>query len=186
MTPFDYLSVLFSVIVGLAITQLLQSFRSLMLARSRVRPYWPASIWPALMVFLVAQAWWGMFAMRRFAEWNFAMYGAVVLQSVLIYLTAGLAITDVPTDGPVDLRASYFTHRPWFFGLLALTITSTLLKDFVTTGLVSPSWNTWYLVIFLALFLVAAVTKSGWYNWLLAPVSAVVIVAYTVLLSWRL
>ena len=40
MDAFSYLSVLISIILGLAVTQALQGFRGLMLARSRVRASW--------------------------------------------------------------------------------------------------------------------------------------------------
>jgi len=42
MEVFSYLSVLLSIILGLAITQILQGFRVLMLARSRLRTHWPS------------------------------------------------------------------------------------------------------------------------------------------------
>src|SRR6185312_11679923 len=39
---FNYLSVLLSIILGLAITQILKGFRGLTLSRSRVVAYWPS------------------------------------------------------------------------------------------------------------------------------------------------
>ena len=98
---------LFSVVIGLALTEVLQDFRDLVHARKRVRFYWPAMAWGPLMILIVAQAWWGMFAMRDLPRWNFAMYGAVVLQIPLMYLAAGVVLSDVPDDGPFDMRAAY-------------------------------------------------------------------------------
>lgn len=186
MDTFNYLSVLFSVIMGLAVTQILQGLRSLMLARSRVKLYLPALIWAALMVLVVAQAWWGMFGMRDFRVWTFAMYAAVLLQITLMYLVAGLAIPDVPAEGPVDMREMYFAHRGWFFSLFALTIAATFLKDFVTLGRVSSEWNAYFLEFNFVLAAVAAITKARWFHWFLAPFSVATIAVYTALLSFRL
>jgi hypothetical protein len=186
MDTFSFLSVLFSVILGLALTQILQGLRVLMLARSRVRVYWPALIWAALLVLLVSQAWWGMFVMRAFHEWNFAMYAVVVLQITLLYLAAGMVLPDVAPEGPVDMRKAYFVHARWFFGLMALTVAATMLRDVVTFGHISVSWNTYYLGFFFLLTVTSAITKSRWYHAILAPFSAATVVVYTALLSVRL
>lgn len=186
MSAFDYLSVLFSVIMGLALTQILKGLRALMLARSRVRLYSPALIWAALVILIVAGAWWGMFAMRNFAEWTFAMYAVVVFQITLIYLVAGLAIPDIPAEGVVDMREMYFAHKGWFFGLFALAVVATYLKDFITTGHLSSASNAGFLGFFFALAVIAAIVKWRWYHWFLAPFSVATIVAYSALLSFRL
>lgn len=186
MDTFSFLSVLFSVILGLALTQILQGLRALMLARSRVRLYWPALIWAALLLLIVSQAWWGMFVMRAFHEWNFAMYAVVVLQITILYLAAGMVLPDVPQQGPVDMREAYFEHAQWFFGLMALTVAATMLRDVVTFGQISLSWNTSYLGFFFLLAVIAALTKSRWYHGLLAPFSAAIVAVYTALLSFRL
>jgi len=186
MSAFDYLSVLYSVILGLALTQILQGFRALMLARSRVKIFWPALIWAALVILIVAGAWWGMFAMRTFGEWTFAMYAAVVIQITLIYLVAGLAVPDVPPEGAVDMRRMYFDHKGWFFGLFAVTIAATFLKDVITTGHLSSLSNACFLGFFLALAVIAAIVKWRWFHGLLAPFSVAAVVAYSALLSFRL
>jgi hypothetical protein len=178
--------VLFSVVMGLALTQILMGFRALMLARSRVKVYLPALIWAALLILIVAGAWWGMFAMRTFGEWTFAMYAAVIFQITLIYLVAGLAIPDIPPEGVVDMRAMYFDHKGWFFGLFALTVAATLFKDIVTTGHISSISNAGFLGFFFALATIATIVNWRWYHWVLAPFSAVMIAAYTALLSFRL
>jgi ABC-type glucose/galactose transport system permease subunit len=48
MDAFSYLSVLLSIILGLAITQVLKGFRGLMQARARLRTYWPTVGWEIL------------------------------------------------------------------------------------------------------------------------------------------
>jgi hypothetical protein len=186
MDTFNYLSVLFSVILGLALIQILQGFRALMLARSRVRLYWPALIWAALMILILVQAWWGMFGMSTFREWTFAMYAIVIFQITLMYLVAGLAMPDIPAEGIVNMREAYFAHKRWFFGLLALTVAATFLKDLITIGRIHSAWNAYYLEFFFVLTVVAAITRSRWFHGLLAPFSVAIVVVYIALLSARL
>lgn len=56
MDAFSYRSVLISIALGLAVTQVLQGVRGLMLARSRVRAYWPGWVWTALVLMICVQA----------------------------------------------------------------------------------------------------------------------------------
>jgi hypothetical protein len=186
MDTFNFLSVLFSVVIGLAITEILQGFRRLILARRHVTIFWPALIWAGLMIVIVSQAWWGMFGMRSFREWNMAMYSIVVLQITLMYLSAGVVVPEVPKDGPLDMRAAYFRNSRWFFGLLAATVASTFLKDYITIGHISSSWNAYFLELYFTVSVIAAWTRRPWFHWLLAPVSVLAIVTYAFLLSYRL
>jgi hypothetical protein len=183
MDTFSYISVLFSVVLGLALTQVLLGLRALMLARSRVVPYWPALIWAVLMVIIVVQVWWSMFGMQTIKTWNFVMYGAVMLQITVIYLAAGLAVPDIPADGPVKMREDYVSHAPWFFALLAVTILATFLKDIATIGHVITGWNAWYLGSSFVLFTTAALLRWRSYHAFLAPFSLVGIVCNIALLS---
>jgi hypothetical protein len=57
MDEFSYLSVLLSVILGLAVTQILKGFRGLLLSRARIRLYWPVIAWGALLLLVCFQHW---------------------------------------------------------------------------------------------------------------------------------
>jgi hypothetical protein len=52
MDEFSYLSVLISVILGLAVTQILKEFRGILLSRVRVGIYWPVLGWAALLLLI--------------------------------------------------------------------------------------------------------------------------------------
>ena len=64
MDEFSYLSVLLSIILGLAVTQILTGFRGLLQSRARVQVYWPAIAWAFLLLVICAQSWWAMFGLR--------------------------------------------------------------------------------------------------------------------------
>jgi hypothetical protein len=53
MDEFSYLSVLISVILGLAVTQILKGFRGILLSRARIRIYWPVIAWAALLLLVL-------------------------------------------------------------------------------------------------------------------------------------
>ncbi|GAA0530765.1 magnesium-transporting ATPase (P-type) [Rhizomicrobium palustre] len=186
MDTFNFLSVLFSVIVGLALTDVLQGFRKLIHARQRVIIFWPMLIWGAVMILILVQTWWGMFAMRNFAHWTFAMYGAVIGQITLMYLAAGVTMPEVPEEGPAHMEAAYFANKDWFFGLLAATVLATFLKDFILVGHVIGGANFVFLFTYLVFAVIAVAVKSRWYHLALAPVAAAGVLANAALMSYRL
>src|SRR6185312_14099462 len=83
---FSYLSVLLSIILGLAITQVLMGYRGLLLARGRVRFYGPAVLWSGLLLVITAQNWWSSFGLARHRDWTFLQFSVVLLQMVLLFM----------------------------------------------------------------------------------------------------
>src|SRR6266704_3658774 len=86
MDEFSYLSVLISVILGLAVTQILKGFRGILLSRARVRIYWPVIAWAAFLLLICSQNWWSMFGMRNRHDWTFLQFTMVLLNTVFIYM----------------------------------------------------------------------------------------------------
>ncbi|HEY5952886.1 MAG TPA: hypothetical protein VIT18_00900 [Terrimicrobiaceae bacterium] len=84
MESFNYLSVLLSIVLGLAIAQVLQGFRGIILSRARVRLYFPSLMWAALTLLIVTQEWWASFGMRLHADWNFGAFLVVIFAGDLL------------------------------------------------------------------------------------------------------
>jgi zinc transporter ZupT len=101
---FSYLSVLISIVIGLAITQILQGYRTLLISRRRVRFFGPTLAWGGLLLLIAVQSWWAMFGMRQHARWTFVEFAILLLQTILLYLLAALVIPDVGCEQDVDLK----------------------------------------------------------------------------------
>src|ERR1700724_1082160 len=115
MDEFSYLSVLLSVILGLAVAQILKGFRGLVVSRARIRIYWPVIAWAALLLLVCFQNWWSMFGMRLRHDWTFLQFSMVLLNTILIYMLAGLVFPDLFGEGVIDLKENFYAHRGWFF-----------------------------------------------------------------------
>lgn len=180
MDAFSYLSVLISIILGLAVTQVLQGFRGLMLARSRVRAYWPALVWAVLVLVLCVQVWWAMFdlSQRPAARWTFLDFSLVLLQTVPLYLLAGLVLPDVDVERGLDLREHYYAHHRWFFSMLVLLIGVSFVKVRTLTGVWPQPMDSGFLLVFMAGSAIGAWTRREGYHKLLAPLAAVGLVVY--------
>lgn len=180
MDAFSYLSVLISIILGLAVTQVLQGFRGLMLARSRVRTYWPALVWAVLVLVICVQVWWAMFGLsqRPAARWTFLDFSLVLLQTVPLYLMAGLVLPDVDIERGLDLRDHYYAHHRWFFSLLVMLLVVSILRVRVLTDAWPEPTDMAFELAFAVSSAIGAWTKREGYHKLLAPVAVVGLVAY--------
>lgn len=178
MDAFSYLSVLLSIILGLAITQVLQGFRGLMLARSRVRSYWPSVAWAILLLVLAVQAWWAMYDLRFRDDWSFLGFAIVLAQTVPLYLLAGLVFPDIGVEGPVDLRTHYYENHRWFFSLLVLLAVVSIGKDAILHGRLPAPLNLAFQLVFIAGSLFGALNSREWCHKALVAFIAIVIASY--------
>ncbi len=185
MDAFSYLSVLLSIILGLAITQVLQGIGQLLQLRSRVRSYWPWAVWMATLLLIYVQSWWAMFGLRNVALWTFGAFIVVLLQTVLEYLLAALL---VPSTGEpqIDLRASYFAHERPFFAALFLVLCVSLLKDRVLNGAFPRGVNLGFHLSLMAVCVAGIASKREWLHRTIAVLSLAMFVAYVVALFTRL
>jgi len=186
MDEFSYLSVLLSVILGLAITQILKGFRGLVLSRAQVRIYWPVLAWAFLWLLACVQSWWAMFGMRIRHGWTFAEFAIVLLQTVLTYMVAGLIFPDLFGKEPIDLKQNFYGHRRWFFLLAFGVIVTSVAKDVVLSGNFPNPANLGFHVIFGGLLLIGAVTSSDRFHRTLPVVSIVLFIAYILALFERI
>ena len=120
MSQLEYLITLVSIIVGLGLTDLVQSFRELVRPGRPVRWHWLPLAWAAIVFLLVLQVWWQAFRFLR--DDALAHVAAFALPDPA--WAAGTAAPDGPgvgkggRGGVLDLEAFYFSrpHRRWFFG----------------------------------------------------------------------
>ena len=186
MDEFSYLSVLLSVILGLAVTQILKGFRGLVLARAQVRIYWQVVAWAFLWLLACVQSWWAMFGMRVRQGWTFEEFAVVLLQTVLTYMVAGLIFPDLFGNEPIDLKANFYAHRRWFFLLALGVILTSVGKDVVLTGGLPSTLNLGFHMIFGAILLIGAITANERYHKAMPLVSMALFVAYILALFARI
>ena len=159
MDAFSYLSVLIAIILGLAITQILQGFRGLLHARERVAVYWPSLAWAGLVLLITVQSWWAMFGLRSVTNWTFLAFAVVLVENIAIYMLAALVLPDFVDERHTDLRKTYFQQARWFYGLVALALTFSLLKDLTLYGTLPSGLNLAFHLFFIAGSLAMAIIR---------------------------
>lgn len=159
MDEFSYLSVLIAVILGLAITQILQGFRALGHARGHLVLYWPSLVWAGLVALIAVQSWWAMFGLRTQQHWSFLAFVVVLLENSCIYMLAALVLPDIPEERHVDLRETYFRQSRWFYGFMAAALVFSLLKDLVLAHSLPQGINFGFHLFAITGAIVMAVTR---------------------------
>jgi len=186
MDEFGYLSVLLSIIIGLAITQLLLGFRGLVLQRARIASYGPPITWSVTLVIIAVQSWWAMFGLREHMTWTFLQFSIVLAQTIVLYMLAGLVLPDFTGERYVDLRAHYYEHRRVFFGVAAASGVISLAKDLVISGHLPNVPNVGFHILYIGTGIAAMATAREWYHRLLAPVILAIFCLYIAVLFTRL
>lgn len=186
MDAFSYLSVLLSIILGLAITQILQGYRGLLLSRSRVQLYAPTIIWSVLLLFFSAQLWWSSFGLASHKEWDFPTFAVILLQTGLLYMMSAIVLPDIRADGKVDLKAHYYREVIPFFTTALLMLVSSIGKDLMLNGRLPGAANLSFHAFFAALAILAITTRKPRVHLVIALAMIVFSLAYIGLLFAKL
>ena len=117
MQMFEYVIVLISIVIGLALTHLMQGIAGVIQHPKRARVWWVHLVWVAHMFLSIVFWWWWEFQLQRIETWTFSIYLFVVLYAYYLYLICAMLF---PRDleGYDGYRDYFLARRGWFFGLL--------------------------------------------------------------------
>ena len=138
MSEFEYISVLLSIIIGLAVTQLLSGIARLVRdGRSLAPALWIMAIVATLLLGSL-QVWWTSFQWRHFEAWTFFSYAAFMLLPSMLYLLCYLVLpADLHLDGKT-LVQEFIARRKPFYALLGMIPLASYFQQWLLVGAVSP------------------------------------------------
>lgn len=150
MGVFEYISVLTSIVIGLALAHLLRGVAELVQHPDRKEVYWVHLLWVVFMLLQTVLWWWWQFALESVTEWTLQVYFFLLLYAFILYLLCALLF---PSDleGYAGYEDYLISRRGWFFGLLAaffiVDLVDTWLKGvehFLSLGPLYPIQNGLY------------------------------------------
>jgi hypothetical protein len=186
MDAFSYLSVLVSVVLGLAIQQVLQGYRSLALNRRQVEVYWPSIAWSVNVLIMVVQSWWSLFGLADHPNWTFAAFAALLIQTAALYMMAGLVLPDTPPGERINLKAHYYRERISFFGVGLFTIIWSVIRERIIEAQWVGGTNLVFHLLFAVMAATAIISRNERVHASLAVLMTAVFLLYIVLLFARL
>jgi hypothetical protein len=121
MSYFEYLTVLFAIMVGLALADLVFSLHRLLVAGPRVKWDWRAPVAATVVTLLILVKWWVIYGYQTYQQQaTFSLFLSLFVEFVLLSLLALAALPDEVPEAGLDLGQWYLAGRGRLFGLFAL------------------------------------------------------------------
>lgn len=178
MGLFEFLMILISVVIGLALSELLTGAAGLLRERDTVRIYWIHILFLVGVFIALLQQWWESWGLVDVEEIRFGYVLSLLLPSIILYLIAHL-LNPRPIKN-ADLRDYYYFQAPVLWSLvIAGTVVGTFVKPLLIGDAVLEIGNISGFPM-IAICAILALSK----NRLLHSIFAPLIVALVVLDTW--
>ncbi len=122
MTQHEYVFIAISIILGLALTRLLNSVAGLIHAYKRVTFHWATALWGGVIMLFLLQLWWVGWELRTVMEWTIIDFFVLVVGAIFIYGAAELALPTEDYDISSDKELDFLAHSRSFGRLSALSM----------------------------------------------------------------
>ena len=130
MTPFEFLAILISVIMGLAIARLVSGIGDLIRIIKSRNSYWIYSVWVFNILILIAGFWWSMYGWSLKEDWNFFYFILLLTFTITLYLLTHFLVPREITL-KTNIKEYFLENRKVFFVIQVFA----LIVDIVETSL---------------------------------------------------
>ena len=127
MSQFEYVIAFVSILLALAVAEILAGLGRLIRERDHVRVYWVHVAWMLLAILATTQTWWVMWNIRTHEFASYFEFLAMILPQLIFVLVAFLLAPPVSSDKAFDLREYYFHQIKWVAPLFAASLLGILL-----------------------------------------------------------
>ena len=160
MTPFTYLSVLVSIIIGLGMAHLLGAAVRLIHNRATTTFYWPVLVWALNLFLLMMLVWWADFSLNAHQYWTFAAFAGSLAVPALLYVAASLLLPSADVREEADLRAAYADNRLWFLGTIVIAVVLSYVQTYLIDGRILMDVDSGLKLAFIAFALLPAFVSA--------------------------
>jgi hypothetical protein len=134
MTPFEYVTVLISIILGLGITQIVTGIGDVIHQWNRIKIFWPHTLWIVLVFVMHIHEWWYTYELRKHEQWHLISFLFLILYPILLFVLARILFPFGAMDTDVDFKVFYFENYRKFFLLVSMIVVLAALQDIFLEG----------------------------------------------------
>ena len=135
MSPFEFITIFSSLILGLALTHIFRAVSDLYEIRERVKAYWLNSLWVITVTNWAIYQWWGLFSLSLDMDtWNYGQYWLLVINLSSIYFFTTLVLPKATDEGDIDLESHYYSVHKAFFSIVAFSLFSSVAVNYSLFG----------------------------------------------------
>jgi len=176
MTPFDYVSVLISIILGLGITLVLTGIAEMIKRWKAITHFWPYLIWIVLVFVLHLQEWWVCYELRSVTSWSLPAFLFLVSYPILLFIMANLLF---PTDWSqirLNFKEFYFSNHTKFFVCSVLLILISIIQNITLAGYALQDQVLQLVLLLIFSGLLIKPTKNEMVHYLIALIMLVIMI----------
>lgn len=122
ISPFEYVSILISIILGLGIAQLLSALADLLYDIKQVKFYWPHTLWIIFVLFLHIQDWFITYELRSLAAFNLPTLLFILLYPVTLFMCAKVLLPTNRSEESFNMKRYYFSQFRLIYLLIGFSI----------------------------------------------------------------
>lgn len=159
ISPFEYVSILVSIILGLGITQILASLTDLLYDYKKVKFYWPQICWVIFILFLHIQDWFITYELKEKPVWHLPELFFILLYPISLFCVAKMLFPGNEKEERFDMKMFYKNHFPLIFIMVAISISISILFNifFLNVALLTQI----PLLLFLVVMIYASIKNTN-------------------------
>ena len=182
MTVFEYIMVMVSLVLALALAQGLRGLSEMVRSPRR---YLPHTLWVVMIIVLVIQTWWAYWDFNRINDWQVTHYAGVLVFPIVLFTILHLLVPATRTEN-TNWSEHFFAVKQWFFGLMIfLSIFAAYINMFIFDA---PflHLNRLFQGLFIVLWIVGLSTSSQRIQYVLPVVYLGIIVTNQVVVRMQI
>jgi Ni,Fe-hydrogenase I cytochrome b subunit len=139
-----------------------------------------------MMLLMATQFWWASFGLAGREHWNFAAFSAVLLQTVMMYMGTTVVLPKRSSEEPIDLKAHYYGEATPFFAFGLLFLLVGFVKDWQLDQSFVRPFSLHFMLFFTGVTLLALIVRKPIVHEVIAPVMALAVMGYFLMLFMQL
>jgi len=148
MSPFEYTTILVSIMLGLGIAQIVAGIADAVYHSVSIKHHWPHTAWVAIVLFLLVQDWIVTYQLKEMKSWDLPTILFVLAYPGLLYLLAHLLFPPEARQEPKDMQLHLQKIRWMVLTLFSATVVLSIIFNVWLLGL--PWLSQWVLLFLLA------------------------------------
>ncbi len=130
MTFFEYMMVMVSLIMALALSHVMRASSDILTSPKR---YWVQIVWAVIFVIWVLQGWWALWDQRTVADWTLVKYASMFAFPLILFVIGGILVPSDKIEN-IDWKSHFYEKRKWFFTSMIVLALEAILTPVLLFG----------------------------------------------------
>ncbi len=172
---YDFVTVAYSIIIGLAMWTLLERIGGLIQHRRNIQFHWIPIFWAVFLFCIQVQIWWSIWGFRNLPQWNLPSFLLILLLTIFTYLPVTVILPDsFDESASMNLLEFFNENRLPFFALFACVPMISIFINIIYHQVTFLHYGFLLNAILLLFFISGGLIRSRFYQTLLPiPVSII-------------